>query len=348
MAARPQRLDSGFSDGSLPASAWPGLLIAAAIALLIIGTFTALLVEIEPAGVTGALGDPYLWRVVRFTLLQAGLSTLVSLLPAILLARALARRTRFPGRTLLVRLLGLPMVIPVIVAVFGIVAIFGQAGLANRIGAMLGLESQTYLYGLSGILIGHAFFNLPLATRFLLPAWSGVPGETWRLAAQLGMNGGAIFRLIEWPLLRERIPGAAAIVFMLCMTSFAVVLTLGGGPAATTVEVAIYQPCVSISIHRVPPCWRWPSSCYRLSFCWRRSDGRAYSISWPHRGGLPTVRIWRGGWGSPWMRRQSLLRPCSFCCHWPPLYRRGSHRQHLRSGAISGFGRQLVAVWLLH
>jgi len=42
-------------------------------------------------------------------------------------------------------------------------------------------------------------------------------------------------------LLRERLPGLVAIVFMLCMTSFAVVLTLGGGPAATTVEVAIYQ-----------------------------------------------------------------------------------------------------------
>ena len=28
---------------------------------------------------------------------------------------------------------------------------------------------------------------------------------------------------------------------MLCITSFTIVLTLGGGPAATTLEVAIYQ-----------------------------------------------------------------------------------------------------------
>jgi thiamine transport system permease protein len=33
----------------------------------------------------------------------------------------------------------------------------------------------------------------------------------------------------------------AALVFMLCVTSFTLVLTLGGGPAATTLEVAIYQ-----------------------------------------------------------------------------------------------------------
>ena len=31
------------------------------------------------------------------------------------------------------------------------------------------------------------------------------------------------------------------LVFMLCLTSFAVVLTLGGGPKSTTLEVAIYQ-----------------------------------------------------------------------------------------------------------
>ncbi|TGQ55921.1 thiamine/thiamine pyrophosphate ABC transporter permease ThiP, partial [Mesorhizobium sp. M1C.F.Ca.ET.212.01.1.1] len=31
------------------------------------------------------------------------------------------------------------------------------------------------------------------------------------------------------------------LVFMLCITSFTIVLTLGGGPAATTLEVAIYQ-----------------------------------------------------------------------------------------------------------
>ncbi|MEX2009235.1 MAG: hypothetical protein WEC41_03495, partial [Dongiaceae bacterium] len=71
--------------------------------------------------------------------------------------------------------------------------------------------------------------------------WEAVPGETWRLASQLGMRSAAIFRLIEWPLLRQVLPGVAGLVFMLCFTSFAVVLVLGGGPAATTIEVAIYQ-----------------------------------------------------------------------------------------------------------
>jgi thiamine transport system permease protein len=50
-----------------------------------------------------------------------------------------------------------------------------------------------------------------------------------------------LFRLIEWPAMRRSAAGAAGLVFMLCATSFTLVLVLGGGPAATTLEVAIYQ-----------------------------------------------------------------------------------------------------------
>ncbi len=36
-------------------------------------------------------------------------------------------------------------------------------------------------------------------------------------------------------------PGAFLVIFLICLTSFAVALALGGGPRATTVELAIYQ-----------------------------------------------------------------------------------------------------------
>ena len=65
--------------------------------------------------------------------------------------------------------------------------------------------------------------------------------DQWRLASQLGMKAGPSFRFIEWPVMRAAMPGVAGLVFMLCITSFTLVLTLGGGPRATTLEVAIYQ-----------------------------------------------------------------------------------------------------------
>ena len=61
------------------------------------------------------------------------------------------------------------------------------------------------------------------------------------MSASLGFSPLSTFRFIEWPVLARVIPGAAGLIFMLCVTSFTLVLIFGGGPAATTIEVAIYQ-----------------------------------------------------------------------------------------------------------
>ena len=180
---------------------------------------------------SGAAFDSYILGVARFTLLQAGLSTFLSLALGIPVARALARR-HFFGRGLMVRLLSLPMAIPAIVAVLGLVEIFGAHGL---------LGGVFNLYGLTGILLAHVFFNFPLAARMGLSALEAVPAETHRLAAQLGFSDRDLWRHVDRPALAAAMPGAALLIFLLCAASFTIVLTLGGGPKATTLEVAIYQ-----------------------------------------------------------------------------------------------------------
>ncbi len=187
------------------------------------------------------LAEAEIWRIVRFTLWQAFLSCLLSITLAIPFARALARRRHFWGRKLLIQLSSLSLVIPTMVAVFGIAAVHGRNGWLNQLLAMIGLEHGYSLYGLNGILLAHIFFNLPLATRVLLNAIESLPSQTWRLASQLGLPPVSIFKYIEWPLIRSVIPGIAGLIFMLCFTSFAIVLALGGGPATSTLEVAIYQ-----------------------------------------------------------------------------------------------------------
>jgi len=194
------------------------------------------------AGDWAILGDPYLWRVIRFTLLQAGLSALLSVGLALPVARAVSRRRNFLGRAALLRLFALPLALPALVVVLGIVEVWGRQGWLSM--ALQGLNMTSGLpgiYGLGGILLAHVFFNLPLAVRLMVMLLERIPGENWRLAAQLDMPSGAIFRLLEWPALRAGLPGIVGLVFMLCIASFTVVLTLGGGPGATTVEVAIYQ-----------------------------------------------------------------------------------------------------------
>ena len=141
---------------------------------------------------------------------------------------------------MLIALLGAPFILPVIVAILGLLQVFGRSGWISDLLGLAGLPPLR-IYGLHGVVLAHVFFNLPLATRLILQGWQEVPSERFRLAAQLGCDGHAIFRLIEAPMLARVVPGALAVIFALCLTSFAVALTLGGGPRATTLELGIYQ-----------------------------------------------------------------------------------------------------------
>ncbi len=216
-------------------SHWSGWLAAALVAGLVILPLAAVLWRAQ-GGAAPAAAD---WSALRFTVVQAVLSALCSVLLAIPVARALARR-QFAGRGLLVTLMGAPFILPVIVAVFGLLAVFGRSGVVNQSLAWMGLP-PVQIYGPHGVVLAHVFFNLPLATRLLLQGWQDIPAERFRLAASLGFRARDVFIQLELPMLRALVPGAVMIVFTICLSSFAVALIVGGGPRATTVELAIYQ-----------------------------------------------------------------------------------------------------------
>jgi thiamine transport system permease protein len=184
-------------------------------------------------GITQGFTSPasYLPRILLFTLEQAALSTLLSLVIGFPVARALVRR-KFLGRGLLLRLMILPQALPAIVVVLGLIGVLGNSGW---------LPGVFPIYGLSGIMLAHVFFNMPLAARLFLARLEAVPPENLRLAAELGFSDGQMLRFVDWPQVRGAIVGTAALIFLLCAASFAVVLILGGGPQSTTLEVAIYQ-----------------------------------------------------------------------------------------------------------
>ncbi len=211
-----------------------GALIAAGLAGLTLVPVVVVMAQAGGRGVT----TPDL-AALRFTLLQAGLSAVASVACAIPLARALARR-RFPGRSALITALGAPFLLPVIVAVLGLLAIFGRAGVFNAALRGLGLP-EISVFGLGGVVLAHVFLNMPLATRMILQGWHSLPGERLRLAESLGFGPRDHWRHLERPMLLDVVPGTLLAVFAICLTSFAVVLILGGGPGATTVELAIWQ-----------------------------------------------------------------------------------------------------------
>ena len=214
---------------------WPGLIVAGLVAFFSLGTLAAVAIRADSFGAL----DQFDVAAVRFTVVQAFWSAVLSVALAIPVARALARRS-FWGRRALITLLGAPFILPVIVAILGLTAVFGRNGIVAYGLNLAGLEPIS-IYGFHGVLLAHVFFNLPLATRLLIHGWGSVPAEQFRLAASLDFSWRDVFWHIEWPMLHNLVPGLLVVIFLICTTSFAVALTFGGGPKATTVELAIYQ-----------------------------------------------------------------------------------------------------------
>ena len=105
-------------------------MLAPALAALLLALVLAPLLAVSWRGAGMSLG-PADWIAVRFSITQAFLSAAFSTLLAIPVARALARR-RFPGRGLLITLMGAPFLLPSVVAVLGLLAVFGRSGLLNQ------------------------------------------------------------------------------------------------------------------------------------------------------------------------------------------------------------------------
>lgn len=184
--------------------------------------------------------DSYLHHVIAFSFGQALLSALLSLFFGILLARAFYY-VEFVGKAFLLKIMSLTFVLPVLVAIFGLIGIYGASGWIAQFFHFFDRTWTDSIYGLSGILIAHLFFNIPLATKLFLQSLESIPYEQHQLAAQLNIRGWRFVRFVEWYALRRQILPTFSLIFMLCFTSFTVVLTLGGGPQYTTLETAIYQ-----------------------------------------------------------------------------------------------------------
>ncbi|UGA56352.1 thiamine/thiamine pyrophosphate ABC transporter permease ThiP [Vibrio sp. VB16] len=217
-----------------------GIVIAVFIVVFVTSAFGALISYAPNLDLTQIVSDPYYLHVTKFSFYQAFLSTLLSVGLAIPVAHSLSRRD-FMGKSFLLKLFSSTLVLPVLVGVFGLLAIYGNSGLLATWLNKWNVELPFSIYGLNGILLAHVFFNLPYASRLLLLSLEGIPPEQHKLCSYLGMSHWYKFKWVEWPRLRQQLPHVCGLVFMLCFTSFATVMALGGGPKSTTIELAIYQ-----------------------------------------------------------------------------------------------------------
>ncbi len=187
--------------------------------------------------------DSYTLHLLRFTLTEAILSALISVLAALPFA-AFFSAYRFPLRRTVLTLSGLSFTIPTILVVLGFVIWYGNNGLLNAfLMKILGRDySVIYvLYSFKAIILAHVYLNFPIAFLLITNAWTGMSDSQEKASYTLGKGKLKTFLVITLPRLRGAIIAAFILIFLYCFSSFAIILVLGGNPAFSTFETEIYR-----------------------------------------------------------------------------------------------------------
>ena len=210
---------------ALRAGVWA---LAAAVPLLLLGTFFALPVAVlvargfvtdgllDLSGFVEVFSRPRTWRLLGLTLGQAVVGTALAVVLGLPGAYLLHRCT-FPGRRLVRAFVAVPFVLPTVVV--------GVAFRSVLTGPLAGLHWDGTF---TGVVLALVFFNYTVVVRTVGAFWAGLDERAEQAAAAMGATPVQVFFRVTLPALAPAIASAAAIVFLFCSTAFGVVLVLGG------------------------------------------------------------------------------------------------------------------------
>jgi len=173
------------------------------------------------------------WHLLWFTVFQAGLSTVGTIVVGLPIAW-LTSRVRLPGIGVLRALVFVPFVLPTVVVGIAFRALLSAGGPL----AGLGLDGTVW-----AIVAAHVFFNLAVVVRTVGSVWAGLDPRAVDAARTLGAGPARAFITVTLPALGPAIVSAASVVFLFCATSFGVVLMLSDG-TLNTLETEIYRQAI--------------------------------------------------------------------------------------------------------
>ncbi|MEK7691093.1 MAG: ABC transporter permease subunit, partial [Bdellovibrionota bacterium] len=206
-------------------SYWISLFVAPLIALFLMSGG-----EIAPSGPSAH----DLWSldlsIAGWTVRQAGWSTFFSVLLGLPIGLAVGRLDP-GGRSLrwMRVLLALPWSVPTLIAAYAAVDWLGSGSILP------------WAYSLQGVITVHVFLNAPFVALWISQARATVDPGQLAIAASLGASRWVRLRWVVWPAIRNAAMSTTSQVFTLCMTSFAIVLLVGGGPPVESLETSVYS-----------------------------------------------------------------------------------------------------------
>lgn len=175
-------------------------------------------------------GDPDTRHAIGLTLTVAPLAVVCNVVFGLAAAWAITR-FRFPGRTLLVTLIDVPLSVSPVVAGLSLVLLFGLQGF---LGPWLRANGIEILFTVPALVIATTFVTLPFVARELIPVMESIGPDEELAALSLGANGRQIFWRITLPNIKWGLLYGVILCNARAMGEFGAVYVVSGRIAGET------------------------------------------------------------------------------------------------------------------
>ena len=223
-------------------SAWFPLLLVAALAVVLmflVLPVIAILTNTAPGKLLHSLGDPSATDALKLSIATSSIAIALIVLLGTPAAFLLATRS-FRGRSVVVTLIELPLVLPPAVAGIGLLAALGPQGIFGGVlrSAHVQLVLQT-----AGVVVALAFVSAPLYLRQAQASFQGVQPALIDAARTLGCSEARSFMRVALPVALPGLATGLALSWGRALGEFGATLMFAGSfrGITQTVPLAIYD-----------------------------------------------------------------------------------------------------------
>lgn len=214
-----------------PYALWSLIFIVVPLILIVYYSFTR---KTDDGGILFTLEnyrqafDPLFLKVFTRSFVLAGIATFLCVIIGYPVAYIISK-AKISRRDSLILLFILPMWMNFLLRTYAWIAILGKNGLLNSLLGFFGLTPNSILYTSAAVLLGMIYNFLPYMVLPIYTSLQKLDEDLVNAARDLGANTLTVFRKVIFPLSIPGVMSGVTMVFMPCVTTFAISRLLGGG-----------------------------------------------------------------------------------------------------------------------
>lgn len=214
-----------------PYALWSVIFIVVPLLLIVYYSFTR---KTDDGGILFTLEnyrqafDPLFLKVFTRSFVLAGIATFLCVIIGYPVAYIISK-AKISRRDSLILLFILPMWMNFLLRTYAWIAILGKNGLLNSLLGFFGLTPNSILYTSAAVLLGMIYNFLPYMVLPIYTSLQKLDEDLVNAARDLGANTVTVFRKVIFPLSIPGVMSGVTMVFMPCVTTFAISRLLGGG-----------------------------------------------------------------------------------------------------------------------